>query len=461
MIEGLRPYPTYKPIDSSWLANCPSHWEVRPAFGAYMPVLDKNSKLEEKTVLSLSYGRIIIKPEEKLRGLVPSSFRTYQIINPGDIVIRPTDLQNDHTSLRVGMAKDRGIITSAYLALRTRTGMQPSFGYQFLNVWDLTKAIYGYGSGLRQNLDFVHFKRMPVVLPPGDEQDAIVRFLNHANAKIERAIQAKKRLIALLNEKKQEIIRHAVTRGLDASIPLKPSGIRWIGDIPAGWDVIRAKYLFREVDERSVTGDEDLLSVSHITGVTPRSEKNITMFKARSYVGHKLCKAGDLVVNTMWGWMGAMGVSRYPGIVSPSYAVYRPLKNSKVVGSYMDNLLRSKPYIWNYTVRSTGVRSSRLRLYPEEFLKLRIILPPPPQQDAVSKWIEQQTESQNYALTQANREIELLREYRTRLTADVVTGKLDVREVARNLPDIVEEIPIIKDDEELEAETEESEQEAA
>jgi hypothetical protein len=122
--------------------------------------------MKEKTVLSLSYGRIIIKPAEKLHGLVPESFETYQIVNPGDIILRTTDLQNDHTSLRVGMVRDRGIITSAYLALKVSTEVSPDFGFQLLNVWDTSKAIYGYGSGLRQNLDFSHFKRMPVAVPP-------------------------------------------------------------------------------------------------------------------------------------------------------------------------------------------------------------------------------------------------------------------------------------------------------
>jgi type I restriction enzyme S subunit len=170
--------------------------------------------LKEKTVLSLSYGRIVIKPADKLHGLVPESFETYQIVNAGDIIIRPTDLQNDHTSLRVGMVRDRGIITSAYLALRATAGLSSEFGFQFLYVWDTTKAIYGYGSGLRQNLDFSHFKRMPVAVPPLVEQNAIVRFLDWANRRLEQAIRAKRKVIALLNEQKQAIIQRAVTQGL-------------------------------------------------------------------------------------------------------------------------------------------------------------------------------------------------------------------------------------------------------
>jgi type I restriction enzyme S subunit len=285
--------------------------------------------------------------------------------------------------------------------------------------WDLTIA------GMRQ---------IPVLLPSPEEQAAMVRFLDYANGRLERAIRAKRKVIALLHEQKQAIIHRAVTRGLDPTVPLKPSGIPWLGDIPRHWEVLRAKYLFREVDERSSSGNEELLSVSHITGVTPRSQKNITMFKAQSYVGHKLCRPGDLVVNTMWAWMAALGVSAHMGIISPAYAVYRPRSAERIVGGYIDGLLRTRPYVSNIICRSTGVRASRLRLYPEEFFRLPIILPPAPEQQQIVDSIITETALVNTAIARLEREIELLREYRTRLVADVVTGKLDVRPAARQLP---------------------------
>jgi hypothetical protein len=117
MIEDLKPYAEYKDSGLPWLGEVPCHWEVLPAFGAFKPNKARNIGMKENTVLSLSYGRIVIKPAEKLHGRVPESFETYQIVDPGDIVLRTTDLQKDHTSLRVGMVRDRGIITSAYLAL--------------------------------------------------------------------------------------------------------------------------------------------------------------------------------------------------------------------------------------------------------------------------------------------------------------------------------------------------------
>lgn len=159
----------------------------------------------EKTVLSLSYGRIIVKPKEKLHGLVPESFETFQIDDPGNIFVRTTDLQSDKNSLRIGHTKHRGIITAACMCLETTGRVSNDFGYQVLNTYDLLKIIYGYGSGLRQNLDFSHIKRMPVAVPPLLEQAAIFRFLAPMDRRIRCFIGAAQKLIKLLEEQKQAI----------------------------------------------------------------------------------------------------------------------------------------------------------------------------------------------------------------------------------------------------------------
>ena len=121
----------------------------------------------------------------------------------------------------------------------------------------------------------------------------------------------------------------------------KDSGLPWLGQVPGHWNLLRAKCLFREIDERSKTGKEELLSVSHLTGVTPRRHKTITMFLAKSNVGHKVCRLGDTVINTMWAWMGALGVTQHTGIVSPAYGVYRPIEGCGITPRYADHLLRT------------------------------------------------------------------------------------------------------------------------
>jgi type I restriction enzyme, S subunit len=192
MIEGLKPYPAYKNSGVPWLGQVPEHWKLLPASAVYKPKLVKNSGVVEKTVLSLSFGKIIIKPPHKLHGLVPESFETYQIVEPGNIIIRTTDLQNDQNSLLVGHVRNRGIITAAYLCVETTERLLDDFGYQYLNAYDLLKVIYQFGSGLRQNLDYSDIKHMPVMVPPRAEQLIIIAFLDHADRQISRYIRAKK-----------------------------------------------------------------------------------------------------------------------------------------------------------------------------------------------------------------------------------------------------------------------------
>jgi len=163
------------------------------------------------------------------------------------------------------------------------------------------------------------------------------------------------------------------------------------------------------------------------------------MFKAESYVGQKTCRPGDLVINTMWAWMGALGVSRHAGIVSSAYGVYRPGKDSELSGEYADLLLRSRPYVSEYICRSTGIRSSRLRLYPEQFLRIPLCVPPVDEQRKLVNFVSSETRQITETIASTEREISLLQEYRMRLIADVVTGKFDVRTAAAQLPDDVGE----------------------
>jgi type I restriction enzyme, S subunit len=168
-----------------------------------------------------------------------------------------------------------------------------------------------------------------------------------------------------------------------ATTPLK-----WINRVPRHWKVLRGKYLLCEIDEHSTTGDEEMLSVSHKTGVTPRRLKNVTMFMAESNIGSKVCHPGDVAVKTMWAWMAALGVSRHHGVVSPAYGVYRQIDASAYNSQYLDHLLRLPSYRDEYLTRSTGVTSSRLRLYPEAFLKIPFIVPPPDEQVAIVRYLD-------------------------------------------------------------------------
>ena len=205
----------------------------------------------------------------------------------------------------------------------------------------------------------------------------------------------------------------------------KDAGVPWLGKIPAHWPEKRAKYYFKEVDERSQTGGEEMLSVSHITGVTPRSQKNVTMFKAESNVGQKLCQPGDLVINTMWAWMSALGVSNHAGIVSPAYGVYRPRTNQDYDNYYLDHLLRIEGYRSEYICRSTGIRSSRLRLYPDKFLSMRVVCPPLDEQQTIARFLKAQDRLFRKFIRNKRQLIELLKEQKQNIINQAVTRGLD------------------------------------
>lgn len=377
-------------------------------------------------MLSLSYGRIIVKAEEKLVGLVPESFETYQLAMPGDIIIRCTDLQNDQASLRTGLVKDRGIITSAYLCLGVKEGFQNRYIHYLLHLLDISKAIYKLGSGLRQNLSFDDFKRLPVLKPSYEEQLLIANHLDQKSAQIDQAIQIKERQIELLKERKQILIQQAVTRGLDPNAPMRDSGIEWIGEIPAHWSIKRAKYLFREVDERSPDGQQELLSVSHLTGVTPRSEKNVTMFMSEDYTGSKTCQKDDLIFNIMWAWMGALGVSDRAGIVSSAYGIYRQLQPGTLNSQYLEMLLKTTAYIAHYNKVSTGLHSSRLRFYGHMFMAMEIGFPDREEQDEIVAHLDLESGKLNKAIDLLEQQITKLKEYKATLINSAVTGKIKV-----------------------------------
>lgn len=205
----------------------------------------------------------------------------------------------------------------------------------------------------------------------------------------------------------------------------RPARVHWLGEIPDHWSEKRGKFFFREIDERSQTGEEELLSVSHTTGVTPRSQKNVTMFKAESYVGHKIARPGDIVINTMWAWMSALGVSKDVGIVSPAYGVYRPLHAADFLPVYLDYLLRTPMLRWEYICRSTGIRSSRLRLYPDQFLDIAFPCPPREEQERMVAFLRTKDAQVRRLIRNKRRLIGLLNEQKQAIINCAVTRGLN------------------------------------
>jgi type I restriction enzyme S subunit len=217
-----------------------------------------------------------------------------------------------------------------------------------------------------------------------------------------------------------------VIDGLAPYKAYRDSGLLHTTPIPEHWTTLRAKCVFCEVDDKSSSGKETLLSVSHISGVRQRSDINATMFLAKSNVGHKRCQPGDLVVNTMWAWMGALGVSPYSGIVSPAYAVYRQRgPTESLLPKYADHLLRAPNYIAEYTSRSTGIHSSRLRIYPEAFFRVPLIIPPREEQAAILRFLSYVNQRVDDYVRSKRRVIRAANDARAAVTDDVARKYAD------------------------------------
>lgn len=315
-------------------------------------------------------------------------------------------------------------INQALLAIELNTSVNGDFFKYALMAWE--PYIISESSGTTQfNLNANKVANLRFPAPNVCAQKHIACFLNaklgQANTLIAN-VQAK---IEKLKAYKQSLITEAVTKGLNPIAPVKNSGVEWIGEIPAHWEVKRGKVLFEESDARSADGSEELLTVSQYTGITPRSQKNVNMFEALTLEGYKICDVGDIAANTMWLWAGAIGVSAYSGVISPSYNLYRQ-KAENFVPGYLDCLLRAPMLIQEYASRSTGIRASRLRLYPKDFLDIMFPVPPFGEQQEIMRALSDKFAAVDKLITIKESKIEKLEQYKKSLIYEYVTGKREV-----------------------------------
>lgn len=241
VVSDTMKYEAMKDSGIEWIGNIPASWKTHTLYQLVTQVKNKNSDLSEQNLLSLSYGKIKRKDINSNGGLLPESFNGYNIIEDGDIVLRLTDLQNDHTSLRVGRATERGIITSAYTTLRPINKECSKYLYYLLHSFDIKKGFYGMGSGVRQGLNYDEVKELRVVIPPQNEQSAIAEYLDNQCAKIDTLIEEVKNCIDEYKKWKRAVIFEAVTKGLSPTNNFKDSQVTWIGRIPSNWSIHRIK----------------------------------------------------------------------------------------------------------------------------------------------------------------------------------------------------------------------------
>lgn len=449
----MKRYEYHKATEIPWVSQVPSHWSfIRNANILTLKHSVVGERFMQYDLLSLTTGGIKIKNADDSRGKVPASFEGYQEVLPGDMVFCLFDL--DCSAVFSGKSEHHGMITSAYDVAVPNLSLVSS---SYLDYW--FRAVFSgryykiYSKSVRYTINWDIFKALKTPVPPRDEQDQIVRYLDWQVSKINRLIAAKREKIALFEELKTHQTTDAVLHGVKQY--KKYIETQEFGRIPAHWQIYQNKRLFRERVEHSKMGDETLLSVSKHYGVKPSAdltedEQFATIKPALSLAGYKVVHKNDLVMNIMRARNGSYGISAYNGIVSPAYCIYYVTKNCNV--KYLHYFLRTPHVKSLFETYSSGIAEHRRRLYPEDFLRLASVLPPIEDQNEIVEYIEQSLVKYDEAIANLKRQIACLQDMKTRLISDVVTGQVDVRGIEVPEYELVDNVVAESEAEELEVE---------
>ena len=393
-------------------------------------VKNRNTGMQETNLLSLSYGKIVRKNINTTTGLLPESFDSYNIINSGDIVLRLTDLQNDHTSLRVGLAYEKGIVTSAYLTLRKKCNGTSSFFYYSLHTFDIIKGFYGMGSGIRQGLNWDSLKNLILPLPPISEQQRIAEFLDRKCAEIDSIIAKTKATIEEYKALKQSVITHAVTKGIRTDRPMKDSGIEWIGEIPQEWEVSRVKYVsvFQPFCDTSSLNDESLITYTpmdcikngYFTNNTSEFGKlssSLTAYQECDIVMAKVTPCfenGNISIMT--------NLSSGFGLGSSELFVFRAYK---IMTKYLFYWLRNKRFINAACATMTGTGGLK-RVSPYFVANSCVCVPSTIEQNEIADYLDRKCAEIDRLIAAKEQLLTELESYKKSVIYEYVTGKKEV-----------------------------------
>jgi type I restriction enzyme S subunit len=430
MKEEFKEYSEYQFTDYEWLPKVPKHWDKRYLFQISDEQSISNKIIHNQNLLSLSYGNIVNKDINSTKGLLPESFDTYQVVNDGNIILRLTDLQNDHKSLRVGLVTQTGIITSAYTCLNPKQ-VSPKFMYYLLHAYDLRKVFYGMGGGLRQSIGFKDLKYLKLFVPTKPEQDQIVKFLDFKILKINKFIKDKKKEIELLKEQKKAVINQIITNGINPDASMKDSGYDWLGTIPKHWCMKRAKNMFIRTN-RPVNDTDDTITCFRDGEVTLRKNRRTKGFtESLKETGYQGIRKGDLVIHQMDAFAGAVGVSDSDGKGTPVYIVCLP-KSNEYNNYYYALVIREMANTGYIQSLYRGIRERSSDFRFETFAKQFLPIPPRKEQDEIMMSLNVKTKNIDNYIHMLNQEISLVEEYKISLISEIATGNVDVRNIKIN-----------------------------
>ena len=417
---------TMKRSGVPWLGDMPAGWKIAPLSQLTRRVDNPNEGMAERNLLSLSHGRIVRKDMETASGLVPQSYAGYNRIQPDDIVLRLTDLQNDQRSLRVGLSHDRGIVTAAYLTVRPSDECSPDYLAYAIKVFDFRKGFYGIGSGVRQSLKFNEIKRILFPIPPLPQQRRIAAFLDGVVAKIDGIRDKIQREIEHLGDYKKSLIAETVCHGIrGGNRPFKPSGIPWLGNVPAEWEVMPLSQLTHQVrDPNEGMVERNLLSLSY-GRIIRKDMETASGLVPENYAGYNRIQPDDIVLRLtdLQNDQRSLrvGLSKDRGIVTSAYLTIRPIVNC--CPDYVAYAIKVFDFRKGFYGIGSGVRQT---LKFNEVKRIQVPLPSIPEQCAIADYLDRATAAIDAAVEARKGLLEKLDALKKTTIMEYTTGKKEV-----------------------------------
>jgi type I restriction enzyme S subunit len=426
----LNSYSSYKNVTTFGVSSIPYHWNLMRGSSLFEENKEKNKNMKQSYLLQFNYGEIVPKKNQKIREDDVEIYKKYTCVYPGYIAINGLNLNYDFVSQRVGVVKNIGIITSAYISLKCRDESMLSYVFYLLKGYDSLKMFHGLGTGVRQTLSINTVMRLEFPVPPQIEQKQIVSFLDWKTSEFSTFIHEKKKEIQLLQEYKIAQINSLITRGMNLNENIKESGIDWIGEIPDNWTIDSIKQHFSI--KKRIAGNEgyDVLSITQ-QGLKIRDISCNEGQMANSYANYQFVYPGEFAMNHMDLITGYIGLSDKFGVTSPDYRVFILTDKINCFASYYLRVFQIcyKRHIF-YKFGRGAAHQGRWRLPKDHFLGFRIPVPPYEEQEKIAKRCDEIERQIDSAIEGIQLEIKLTDELRIRMITDVVTGKMDVRNVA-------------------------------
>lgn len=409
-----------------WIGEIPEDWDIKRLKAVLCERNESNNPIKTDYILSLTNDRGVIPYDEKgdVGNKSKEDLSGYKLAYLNDIVLNSMNVIIGS----VALSKYYGCVSPVYYMLYPRNPMDDVRYYNYIfQTKEFQSKLKGYGNGImeiRMRIQMSKLNTVELPIPEATTQTRIADFLDDKCGKIDRYIEKQQQIIDKLKEYKQAVITEAVTKGLDPDVPMKDSGIEWIGMIPEHWKVMRIKNLLKERNERSEDGIEEPLSMSQKLGLIPTKFMDTIPNIASSFIGAKLAYVNDLVFNKLKAHLGVFSVSRYDGLVSPDYAVYYStgLANLK----YLEYTFKTPQCICEFRKKSSGIADGLTRLYTSGLFSIYVPFPCIMEQNSIAKHLETRCSEIDSAISKQTSIIEKLTEYKKSLIYEAVTGKMEV-----------------------------------